>query len=229
MNHRSNRSWPSMPWIPLLLAGLLACSRPVRVQVPDPAQDPLATQDPAVAFERAERLYPRAGGSDDAMRHVIKSYEHIVELDPGRVAAHFRLGMLNQLRGEWALARIWYEEALHLDPSHSGALNNLGTVDLKQSRHAEAIARFEQAAALRPDDPVPLGNLAFYYAAKGDSERAQNLVDRAIRLAQRNGPLYGVYETGLAHTRSAAARGRTDPYTGRNTMSVATGLLLVSY
>ncbi len=70
-----------------------------------------------------------------------------------------------------------------MDPAYAKAHNNLGNVLLAQGRAADAIAEFSTVVRLDPKSADALGNLAQAYAIAGDFDRAQETIDRALRLS----------------------------------------------
>jgi len=104
--------------------------------------------------------------------------------------------------GEPAQAMQRLETAIARTPDQP-RLRFLRAVLLAESdRNAEAAAALEQLTQDHPDLPEPYNNLAVLYAARGEIDRARDLLERALRIDQRY--LVALENLGDVHIRLAA-------------------------
>lgn len=84
------------------------------------------------------------------------------------------------------------QRAISTEPNNGAYLDSLGWVYFKQSKLAEAEEYLRKAADRSRHDPTILGHLADVYAKLGQSDRAAELMERALTEWQRSLP--GDYE-----------------------------------
>ena len=135
--------------------------------------------DDAALHDDAALLYLEVQRPNDAVEHFRKS----MALKGPSAAAHYNIATALTLAQRLDEAASEYEQAIGIDPSYAKAHNNLGSVRLAQGRTADAIAEFSTVVTLDPRSAEALGNLAQAYAMAGDFNRAQETIDRALRLS----------------------------------------------
>jgi Flp pilus assembly protein TadD len=133
----------------------------------------------AALHDDAALLYLEIQRPTEAAEHFRKS----MALKGPSAAGHYNIGTALTLARRLDEAAREYEQAIAIDPKYARAHNNLGNVRLAQGRPADAIAEFSAVARLEPKSPDALGNLAQAYAIAGDFDRAQETIDRALRLS----------------------------------------------
>jgi Flp pilus assembly protein TadD len=101
--------------------------------------------------------------------------------------AYYRLGYINAVDREWAVAAALFRKALRLDPNNARALNNLSVVYLnlgQLDRAEEALLRLRRVSA--GGNYRLWYNLATVRALRGDLRSACKYIDRALWM----NPLY---------------------------------------
>lgn len=135
--------------------------------------------DDAALHDDAALLYLELRRPDEAAEHFRKA----MALKGPSPVAHYNLGTALTLARRLDEAASEYEKAIALDATYARAHNNLGNVRLAQGRAADAIAEFAAVVKLEPKSADALANLAQAYAIAGDFDRAQETIDRALRLS----------------------------------------------
>lgn len=104
---------------------------------------------------------PRLAIQEAVMRRRLQKY-------PADFVAHYNLGAVLQVRGEYAEAITDYKDALEINPSSVTAHNSLGAALLMENRIPEAIVQFRDALRINPGYLNARYNLARTLAATGD-------------------------------------------------------------
>lgn len=135
----------------------------------------------------------------------------------GFAQSHYRLGVIQESKGDQASAMASYREAVRMDPSIVPAHVNLGIALSRLGRYEEARSHLAEAVARDPGYDKALYNLGLVYAETGRGDSALVMFDRAIGV----NPAYGLaklaraatfYELGrLAEAESLLAALRGDP------------------
>jgi len=144
-----------------------------------------------------------------SIRQAIGHFEKAVELDPQYSRAYAalsatywqawkrfwqaRLGM--RIHEPQFLAEEFLEKAMH-DPTPL-ALQTAASMLAQQGRHADALREGERAVAMDPNDADSYVALAGALSMAGQSKKAMELIERAMRLNPHYPPSY-LYELGLA-------------------------------
>jgi tetratricopeptide (TPR) repeat protein len=113
-----------------------------------------------------------------------KAYSRALELDPGYVQALVGLGRLDREDPERALAH--FERALEKAPTDLEAMRGAAEALIAAGRRDEATPRLEALLAEHPYDAAAAQALADLSLARGDTDRALSLAQRAVRF--RGGP-----------------------------------------
>jgi Tfp pilus assembly protein PilF len=134
-------------------------------------------------WENATRGTPFAGlahvnlgqiaESDGDLTGATEHYRAALAADPATPGAHNNLGVLAARRGDAAAARAQFQQEVERHPANADAYFNLGLVEKFSDRFDEAAAWWERAVAVDPHHLAAHEELAAYYRAKGDFERAE--------------------------------------------------------
>lgn len=90
---------------------------------------------------------------EDTVNRGVRAAERAVALDPGNARAHFAMGMVHVLRGDFERSVHANEAAIALDRNFALAHNNLGNSLVHLGRAEEAVAAAEIALRLDPRGP----------------------------------------------------------------------------
>jgi Flp pilus assembly protein TadD len=101
---------------------------------------------------------------------------------PDNAELNFALGNLHLARGEKDAARSYYARTLQLDARHKGSFNNLGVLALEEGQWAAATQLFETSVRLAPEDAKSHYLLARAALGSGDSDRALQEIEVALRI-----------------------------------------------
>lgn len=83
-------------------------------------------------------------------------WRRVHELIPHDYLAHFQLGRLLALQGQWAEAESSLQQAVKLHPTLTEGWLELGHIHAAQEKFAPALAAYEHARKQRPHDPQPV-------------------------------------------------------------------------
>ncbi len=119
-----------------------------------------------------------------------EALERAVALQPDNPNARFQLGNAYLMLDQWDSARQEYEKALELDPAYWPAMNNIGLVDYEQGDLETAIKHWERTLEMNDAVAEPYLALATALYVRGETERAEELAAKAVRLD----PSYGRLE-----------------------------------
>jgi protein O-mannosyl-transferase len=100
-------------------------------------------------------------------------YRAALAADPATPGAHNNLGVLAARRGDAETARAEFQQEVERHPANADAYFNLGLVEKFSNRLDEAASWWERAVAVDPRHLAAHEELAGYYRAKGDFERAE--------------------------------------------------------
>ena len=125
-------------------------------------------------------------------------YWRALELNPNDVTAHLGLSdwLLCQGRTEEALA--WAQRARELDPLGASG-SEIGWILLQARRYDEAVREFHSVLAVHSDDALNLWGLGFALIAKGQSEEAIPVLEKAVSIMDRSPGSIGMLATAYAH------------------------------
>lgn len=137
----------------------------------------LAPEDAAVLYSLGSS-YLRQGSYFAA----VEALERAVALQPDNPNARFQLGNAYLLLDNGDRARQEYEETLQLDPAYWPAMNNIGLVDYEQGDLDAAIDRWERTLEMIDSMAEPYLALATALYIQGETERAEELGAKAMRL-----------------------------------------------
>jgi predicted CXXCH cytochrome family protein len=165
------------------------------------------------ALERRPDFWPALHGlglslaSAGQPERAVEFLERAAKLSTSETVAN-ELAMVYRGMGRLREAVAALKNALSLNPDFPPAHNNLGRILAQTGDIAGAEEAFSQAIRAQPDSPGPYTNLANVLVGRGNPERAQYYLERAIAQADPRDP-------GLANVRSLLGdvmtmRGQTD-------------------
>jgi tetratricopeptide (TPR) repeat protein len=111
--------------------------------------------------------------SDGDSNRAADHYRAALAADPATPGAHNNLGVLAARRGAEDEARAEFQREVARHPANAEAYFNLGLVEKFSNRLDEAASWWERAVAADPRHIAAHEELAGYYRAKGDFERAE--------------------------------------------------------
>ena len=79
------------------------------------------------------------------------AFERALELQPNYVEALYDIGVIEQRKGNWAVALAYYERASKTDPGYWPAWNNMGNTIFSMGQPQRSIEYFKQTLGLNPD------------------------------------------------------------------------------
>jgi tetratricopeptide (TPR) repeat protein len=125
-------------------------------------------------------------------------WEDVVAKSPGKLRAHYNLGVIYHERGKIDEALKHYKEALGIMPDVAEVQNNIGVAYLSLGMPEKAIEHNLEALRLKPDMAGAHNNLGLAYTTKGFPRKAEEHYLKALELrpghaeAHNNlGTLYG--------------------------------------
>jgi tetratricopeptide (TPR) repeat protein len=137
----------------------------------------------------------------------VAAYRKSLSLDPSGGDAHANLGTAFYYLGMYRDAAKALEKAVQLDPSSheniaglADAYLQLGQRDNAMSTYDTAIRLALKAYQVNPGEAITLGELALYYAKKGELNRAQNFIAKAREIDANNNLL--IYNDAMIHALS---------------------------
>jgi arylsulfatase A-like enzyme/Tfp pilus assembly protein PilF len=126
--------------------------------------------------------YGRAGRRADAIR----TYRHLLMVDPNNALAHQNLGIAALEANDVAVAETELRHALALDPSLPEANNGLGVIFSRLGRNSEAIDAWKRAVELDAAELNALFNLTKTLVEAGRLDEARVYGERFIARAPQN-------------------------------------------
>ncbi len=125
--------------------------------------------------------YGHANRSAEAMR----TFRHVLELDPTNGLAWQNIGTLELRAGDRAAAEASLRRALSIDDSLPGAYTTLGVVLSESGRKADAIEMWKNAVALDPTEFDALYNLTLTLLELKRPEEARTYGERYVSRRRR--------------------------------------------
>jgi tetratricopeptide (TPR) repeat protein len=104
-------------------------------------------------------------------------------IDPTYERAHYIMGQLLRMRGDWQGAANQYQAALRLNPSDVRVRVNLAGILPALGRPREAFQHLDQAVRDDPDSVEALNNFAWLLATSPDADLRNGV--RAVQLGER--------------------------------------------
>jgi tetratricopeptide (TPR) repeat protein len=104
----------------------------------------------------------------DRPEEAIAALRECIALEPGRVDAHYRLGVLFRQQNRAAEALACFRQTIELDSKHSLAHGHLGSILAIQGKIADGMAMMRQAIKLNPKQAGSHAELAWHLATAAD-------------------------------------------------------------
>ena len=109
------------------------------------------------------------------------SLERAIELDPAMTRAHWELGVVCSLQGDYERAAQAYQATLALDNRNLRALNELACLYVDRlGEPAKAVTLAQRAMALKKDVPGLMDTAGWALANVGRYEEAHELIAAAV-------------------------------------------------
>jgi cytochrome c-type biogenesis protein CcmH/NrfG len=118
------------------------------------------------------------GKADEAFPYLVKA----VHVNPSFAHAQNDLGVAQERHGQTDEAIACYSEAIRLDPSLEVAHVNLAKLLVTHARVDEGIREYLRASELSANDPTPHYDLAIVFNGRGDTARAIQELQVALRI-----------------------------------------------
>jgi tetratricopeptide (TPR) repeat protein len=112
-----------------------------------------------------------------------EQYQYAIALDRSNSNAYSNLGAVHMLAGDFAAALIAFQRSIEINPKAT-AYSNLGTMHYYLGQYDESIENHRTAVSLEPDDHVSRSNLGDALWNSGDRERAREVFQDALLLAE---------------------------------------------
>jgi TolB-like protein/Tfp pilus assembly protein PilF len=130
-------------------------------------------------------VYFGAESTPDVLDSALRSAQSAVRLDDKDAVAHFALGRVRLIRGEYENAIAQMRNAIELNPSLAQAHCGLGDALAYSGQLAESLPPFDEAVRLSPHDPyrwgfLMYGSLAYLFQEK--FEEAAEWAGKAARV-----------------------------------------------
>ena len=118
------------------------------------------------------------GQNDRAM----SAYKRAAELDVRDPEPLFLLGLMKNKGKQTQLAVSYFQQALARSPVYAPAAHHLATEYLQTGEFARAESLLKRVLAVHPDDENLLLNLAYNYLKQGESRKAVEAFQRAMKI-----------------------------------------------
>ena len=118
----------------------------------------------------------------DALARAVSAAERAVELDPSNARAHYAMGLVHVLRGDFEQSAMANEASIALDRNFALAHNNLGNSFLHLGKGREALISSETALRLDPRGPQHCACwtvMGFAHLLLGDVDEALTCFSRS--------------------------------------------------
>jgi len=112
----------------------------------------------------------------------------VVFSDPLTAEEHAKLGAIYEKEGDLDRAAEEYMDAVKKDPTNLVALTGLGNVALSREKYTTAIGYYKQALRIDPENAVVHNNLGMAYLGKGNSGRALEHAEKAVKFSEGKDP-----------------------------------------
>jgi protein O-GlcNAc transferase len=151
----------------------------------------LAPQDVMIALQLGQAL--AAAGQD---QQAIPLFQHVLELDPGSIAADYQLGLTLQRTNDLQGAIPLLQKAATADPGNAEVLTNLGMALCQEQQAKDAVPILQRAVALTPGNATAHQDLAAAYIQLSQFDDAVAQLRAALKLSPDAPQLH--YNLGLA-------------------------------
>ena len=132
-----------------------------------------------------QSLYLAATGKH---QEAVRSARRAREIEPLSASVNLYLGVAQNHAGQYDLANRQIQQSIELDPGYYRSYMFLGTNLNCLERYDEAIAAYQRALELSPDNIESLAFMASVWAAKGERQRALNIIEEVRSTEDRTEP-----------------------------------------
>jgi tetratricopeptide (TPR) repeat protein len=139
-------------------------------------------KESAEHFQKVLELTLHGGADSQSNAKRAKHFRKVHELDPDPAEAHFRLGGIAAVQGEYDKAVDHFQSAIKVSPDFAEAFLNLGFVQAAQGNLTAAAESFRKAISIRPTSAQAHESLGRALAEQGKKEEAAKHLQEAIRL-----------------------------------------------
>src|SRR5690606_16213107 len=115
-------------------------------------------------------------------------FETAITKDGRAYQAHYMLGVVYERLGQGDKAKSSYLKALSVVPDHEGAVSSYALLVAREGRADEAANFLQKKSAERGKSAAILATLAEVMSQKGESGRAQELAQEALKLDPSHKP-----------------------------------------
>jgi TolB-like protein/Flp pilus assembly protein TadD len=122
------------------------------VQLDPKHSDALARLSRAIVIQVTQNHAPTPH-TEDMLKRGVGAAEKALALDPGNARAHYAMGLVHVLRGDFERSALANETAIALDRNFALAHNNLGNSLVHLGKGKEALQAVETALRLDPRGP----------------------------------------------------------------------------
>jgi serine/threonine-protein kinase len=112
----------------------------------------------------------------------VGEFRRALEIDPGAVDAHIKLGATYYDLGKPQEAEESYQKAVNLRPGYWLGYNGLGSFYSRRGRYEEAVPLFRTVISLAPDNLLAHQNLGGVYLKMGRYDEAIAILKKSIEL-----------------------------------------------
>ncbi len=144
---------------------------------------------------------------DDTLAEAQKLAEQAISLDDKEPFAHFALGRVFLIRGEFSRAISQLEQALELNPNFAFARYALGLARLVSGRVEDSLLHFDEAIRQSPRDPALYAYQQFMAVALAHLDRYDEALDYCAKATRRQS---GDYIPQVIHASVLGHMGRID-------------------
>jgi protein O-GlcNAc transferase len=140
-------------------------------------------------------------------QEAIQSYRRSTELNPQMFGAHYGVGVVLYLLGDFAGAATELQSLLELNPDHAYAHYQLGKLLVKQEEFSKAATHLEDAIRLQPTLAEAYAELGALLKRRNETEQAEKAFRNAVRLnPELTKACYGLAQLLLAKGEKEEAR-----------------------
>lgn len=135
----------------------------------------------------------------------IYCYAKVLRQSPQHVVALHELGLVYDLKGDFAKAESYYRLALDLAPDMGCAHYNLGNLLTRQGKLVEALVCYQHATRLEPENVDALTNIGVALHDLGQVDAARKYFDKALALNPSSPQLHSTLASSLHYMETASA------------------------
>lgn len=155
----------------------------------------LKPHDPALFFEIGENHF--GNGKVYDIQRAKKAYQRALVLYPNFLEAHYQLGRIHFISGEFDSALAEMNKVLELNPEFKRAYYMYGLISGYQGNLDEAIYGFSEFIKRDDFNWAGYNDLAWIYFKKGDYEKTHEVAKKGLEKAPNNPWLNNIYGTAL--------------------------------